>query len=466
LPPIRILKAESFRLAALFALLFLTLTGVLIGTVLWIVEEAERNSLSAANEADIATVRNGFSAEGLDEAIEVVRQRLETPAIISKHGHRLRPEAYMVIERESGEVIVGNLPFIACAAGIFTATPLPQPGDHHIPQAIGRCVNLADGLELFVGRDTAAMKATREHILQAFGWVALGTCAFAVLAGLFLGRRFMARVDAITETCERVVAGRLNERIPMQGRGDEWDRLARAINEMLDRISMLLENLRQVSSDVAHDLRTPLTRLRNRLEEARGKLGSTDDYSAVISRAIDDTDQILSMFSAVLRISQVEAGTRMQSFARVALSELMERVYEFYSPVAEDTRHPLARNLRAQIFIRGDEELLTQLFSNLIENAIRHTPPGTEICVSLTATGHRIVASVIDKGTGVAPDDRDKVVRRFYRGSASRSSEGHGLGLSLVAAIAQLHGATLELGDANPGLCVDIAFLPETSRDD
>ncbi len=459
LRPIRIFKAESFRLAALFALLFLTLTGALIGTVLWIVERAERNTLITANEADISTVTNGFRAEGLDEAIEVVKQRLGTPDA-SKHGHRLRPDLYMVIERTTGELVVGNLPSIACVPGIFKVTPPAQPGEHHAPTVLGRCVNLADGIQLFVGRDTAAMSATREHILQAFGWVALGTSAFAVFAGLFLGRRFMARVDAITQTCERVVAGRLNERIPVQGRADEWDRLARAINEMLDRISMLLENLQQVSSDVAHDLRTPLTRLRNRLEEARGKLGSTDNYSAVISRAIDDTDQILSMFSAVLRISQVEAGTRMQSFGRVDLSGLIERVYELYLPVAEDSQHPFSRNLCPDAFIRGDEELLTQLFSNLIENAIRHTPPGTEICLSLTVTPDQILASIIDNGTGVAPADRDKVVRRFYRGSTSRSTQGHGLGLSLVAAVAQLHGATMELGDANPGLRVDIGFRP------
>jgi signal transduction histidine kinase len=464
LPPIRILKAESFRLAALFALLFLTLTGVLIGTVLWIVKDAERSTLLTANETDIATVRNGFSSEGLDEAVEVVRQRLETPDIISRHGHRLRPEAYMIIERDNGEVIAGNLPSIACEPGIFTTTRAMQPGERHARQVLGRCVDLADGLKLFVGRDTAAMSSTREHILQAFAWIALGACVIAVAAGLLLGRRFMARVDAITQTCERVIAGRLNERIPMRGRGDEWDRLARAINEMLDRISLLLENLQQVSSDVAHDLRTPLTRLRNRLEEARGQLQSADGYSTVIARAIDDTDQILSMFSAVLRISQVEAGTRMQSFTQVGLSDLMERVYDLYLPVAEDARHPLSRDLHPHIFIRGDEELLTQLFSNLIENAIRHTPPGTEIRLGLAVTRDRILASVIDKGAGVAPDERDKVVRRFYRASASRSSQGHGLGLSLAAAIAQLHGATLELGDANPGLRVDIAFPPEMAK--
>jgi signal transduction histidine kinase len=460
LRPIRIFKAESFRLAALFALLFLTLTGALIVTVLWIVEGAERNSLLSGNEADIATVTNGFRAEGLDEAVEVVRQRLGIPAIASRHGRHLRPEAYMVIERTTGEVLVGNLTSIACAPGLSTVSLPAQPGEHHVRNVLGRCASLAEGLNLFVGRDTAAMSATRERILHAFAWVALGTCGFAVLVGLFLGRQFMARADAITKTCEGIIAGRLNERIPVQGRGDEWDRLARAINQMLDRISMLLENLQQVSSDVAHDLRTPLTRLRNRLEDARAKPVRPEDYSGVIARAIDDTDQLLSMFSAVLRISQVEAGTRVQSFATVGLSDILERIYELYLPAAEDSRHPLSRNLRPGVSIWGDEELLMQMFSNLLENAIRHTPPGTSICLELTATGDQIVASVIDHGPGVPTEDRDKVVRRFYRGSASRSSEGHGLGLSLAVAIAQLHGASLELGDAKPGLRVAMVIRP------
>jgi signal transduction histidine kinase len=466
LRPIRIFKAESFRLAALFALLFLTLTGALIGTVLWIVQGAERNTLITANEADLSTVTNGFAAEGLDEAIEVVRQRLGTPAVASKHNHRLPPEAYMVIEHSNGEVLAGNLPFVGCSPGLVSVSIPATAGEHRARVVLGRCGQLAAGLDVFVGRDTAALRATSQRILHAFGWVALGTCGFAIVAGLYLGRRFMTRVDAVTQTCERVIAGRFDERIPVLGRDDEWDRLARAINEMLDRISMLLENLRQVSSDVAHDLRTPLTRLRNRLEEARGRLGTAEDYSAVVSRAIDDTDQILSMFSALLRISQVEAGTRVQTFASVSLSALLERAYELYLPVAEDCRHPLSRSLRPDVYIRGDEELLTQLFSNLIENAIRHTPPGTRITMSLQTIDEHASVSVTDDGPGVPPDDRDKVVRRFYRGSTSRSSAGHGLGLSLVAAIAQLHGAKLALGDAGPGLRVDITFPPATAANE
>jgi signal transduction histidine kinase len=463
LRPTRIFQGESFRFAALFALVFLTLTAVLIGTVLWIVAGTERATLIAANDADVSTVRNGLRAEGLDEAIEVVQQRLGTPAGTTTPRHPFAPDSYMVIEDANGKVLAGNLPFVRCNADIFRLSLPPTNGHHHDRIVLGSCTPLTAAATLFVGRDTGSMYATRERILHTFGWVALGTCAFAILGGLFLGRRFMARVDAITQTCERVIAGRLNERIPIRGRGEEWDRLARAINEMLDRISTLLENLQQVSSDVAHDLRTPLTRLRNRLEAAREKSTGIAEYSAAITDAIGDTDQLLSMFSALLRISQIEAGTRVQTFAKVDLSALLERVYQFYLPATEDCRHPLSRTIPPGVDIRGDHELLTQLFSNLVENAIHHTPAGTHICIALAVVNGEPFASVIDNGPGVATEDLDKVTRRFYRGSASRSAEGHGLGLALVAAIAQLHGARLQLSGAAPGLRVDVEFQPLTS---
>lgn len=460
MPQIRIFKAESFRLAALFALVFLTVTAVLIGTVLWIVAGTEREALVAANESDISTVMNGLRSEGLDEAIEVVQQRLGPVAAGPALRQRFVPETYMAIEDATGKVLAGNLPYVRCGAGTFMLA-LPGPtGQRHPQRLLGRCAALAGPVTLYVGRDTAAMYSTRQRILHAFGWLALGTCAFSILGGLFLGRRFMARVDAITQTCERVIAGNLNERIALRGRGDEWDRLARAINEMLDRISALLENLQQVSSDVAHDLRTPLTRLRNRLEAAREKATGVADYAAAISRALEDTDQLLSVFSALLRISQIEAGTRVRSFTQIELGGLLERIYQLFAPVAEDCGRGLARELQAGLVIRGDEELLTQLFSNLIENALRHTPPGTNIRLELTASATGIEAAVVDDGPGLSPGDYAKVTRRFYRGSSSRTSAGHGLGLSLVAAIAQLHGARLVLADARPGLRVAVAFAP------
>lgn len=230
---------------------------------------------------------------------------------------------------------------------------------------------------------------------------------------------------------------------------------------MLNRISALLEKLRQVSSDVAHDLRTPLTRMRNRLEEARSKSTSISEYSAAVDTAIDDTDQLLAMFSALLRISQVEAGTRLGTFSLVSLTEVLENLFQMYLPVAEDYQHSLTSNCQKDIGIRGDAELLTQMFSNLVENVIRHTRQRTQIQILLKSDGKLATASIIDDGPGIDPSEHEKVLRRFYRVSSSRSAAGHGLGLALVAAIAQLHQAKLALSNANPGLRVDITFPVE-----
>ncbi|MDB6086713.1 MAG: hypothetical protein JWN43_4594, partial [Gammaproteobacteria bacterium] len=191
---------------------------------------------------------------------------------------------------------------------------------------------------------------------------------------------------------------------------------------------------------------------------ARMEAVTAADYAAAVARAIDDTDQVLAMFSALLRISQVEAGTRMATFAELSLTELLENLVEMYRPVAEDHDHVLSAGIQAGVSIRGDAELLTQMFSNLIENAIRHTPTHTRIRVELQRSADAIVASVIDDGPGIPAHEHTTVLRRFYRLSGSRSTAGHGLGLALVAAIANLHQATLRLSDGNPGLCVSASF--------
>ena len=450
----RIIRSHGFRLAAVFALLFLTFTGILIGTVLFIVEGTQRAALTSANDADITTVLNGFLDEGVPEAVEVVKQRLGSAV----PGRALHADCYMVIEDDRQQRLAGNLPELSPRLGVFEIS-LPGLGTRAGPTVIlGRGVEITKGIYLFVGRDTTLLAATRDRILRAFLWVVIGAIVIAGAGGLLLGFRFMRRVDAIAQTCQGIVAGRLDERIPLTGREDEWDRLAGAINEMLNRISALLENLRQVSSDVAHDLRTPLTRVRNRLEEARNTSISIEDFSAAVTTAIDDMDQLLAMFSALLRISQVEAGARLSSFRVVPFTEILESVYQMYLPVAEDCRRVLTSSLTGGVRIRGDAELLMQMFSNLVENAIRHTPEQTRIQISLTVEGETVAASIIDDGPGIDANEHEKVLRRFYRGSRSRASEGYGLGLALVAAVAQLHQAKLTLSDAKPGLHVRISF--------
>jgi signal transduction histidine kinase len=454
LRPTRVFKTESFRSAALFATLFLILSWVLLGVVYWIVNNTQTAALVGAIDADISTIKNGYRGEGLPEAIEVIHQRLGS----GKYSGEDLPGGYILIRDEATGRYEGNLQLEEFRLGLFSVPAPRGQKHHHKVTVLGRGVYIADGIYLFVGRDTSQIAATSVRILQAFAWIEGISIVLAGLGGIFFSVQFMRRIDAITRTCQSIIAGRFADRIPLRGSGDELDRLSVAINNMLDRISTLLDNLRQVSSDIAHDLRTPLTHLRNRLEEARQKSVTTDDYAAVVSHAIDDTDHLLVIFSALLRISQIESGSRLAAFSALSLTDILERIYEMYGPVAEDERHVLLHGIQKDVTIRGDGELLTQMFSNLIENAIRHTPAGTRILIRLAVSGNTVAASVEDDGPGIPLAEYDKVFRRFYRLTSSRSTPGYGLGLALVAAIANLHNAKIELSDNHPGLRCLISF--------
>jgi signal transduction histidine kinase len=457
---IRIFRTESFRLAALFATLLFGLAWVLMGVVYWIVNDTQTSALVGAVDSDINTIRNGYLGKGLPEAIEVVQQRLGPH---DSNADSLGVDSlgvYVLLQERVKGKLAGNLPSSGPLLGLFSfsrprALPAKDHEDRHGPKSrvtiLGRGSYIGDGVYLFVGRDTAQIAATTERISKAFAWIAGATLAFAVGGGIFFSVQFMRRIDAITRTCRAIVAGKFNDRIALRGSGDELDGLAAAINDMLDRISALLDNLRQVSSDVAHDLRSPLTRLRNRLEETRVNSVTTGDYASAVSGALEDTDRLLAIFAALLRISQIESGTRVAAFSEVSLSEILENIYEMYRPVAEDQHQSLTARIEKNLLIRGDAELLTQMFSNLIENAIRHTPRNTNIVISLEATETAVVASISDDGDGIPPREREKVFRRFYRLTSSRSTPGNGLGLALVAAIANLHHAKIEIFDNHPG---------------
>jgi signal transduction histidine kinase len=450
----RVFKTESFRSAALFATLFLILSLALLGAVYWIVDDTETAALIGAIDADINTIRNGYRDKGLSEAIEVVHQRLGS----GEYSGADLPGGYILIQESAGGTVVGKLPSLNAQLGLFSFRPPRSHGARVKATVLGRGVYIADGVYLFVGRDTSQIAATRERILKAFAWIEGVSIVLAGLGGIFFSVQFMRRIDAIARTCQSIVAGKFNHRIPLRGSGDELDGLSVAINNMLDRIATLLDNIRQVSSDVAHDLRTPLTHLRNRLEEARQKSVTAEDYASVVTQAIGDTDHLLAIFAALLRISQIESGSRLATFSEVSLSEILERIHEMYRPVAEDQHQSLRHNIQENVRIRGDGELLTQMFSNLIENSIRHTPSGTRILIRLTSAGNTATASVEDDGPGIPAVEHDKVFRRFYRLTSSRSTPGNGLGLALVAAIAGLHNAKIELSDNRPGLRFQVSF--------
>lgn len=449
---IRLFKTESFRLTAIFAAVFVGAMLILMALVYVIMHQAFRAELLASTDQDLASIEKGYAAEGISEAEEIIAQRLVRPAASD----------YFILERTTGQKLAGNLPFMAPATGeqvmampATLATPEDTEEGHRI---IGKGIFLAPGLYAFAGHDLFIASATEEQVLYAFAWVLAATLLLAVAGGIFLSSSFLKRMDVITQTCRAIMAGRLSDRIPERGTQDELDRLASTVNAMLDRISALMENVRQISSDIAHDLRTPLTRLRHRLDLARNEASTVEEYSQAVDQAIGDSDNVLSIFAALLRIGQIESSAAPRNFEPVDLSELLEQLAEIYRPVAEDAGHTLTAAISPNITVPGDRELLSQMFVNLIENAVTHTPPGTAITAALTKSEDTVAASVSDNGPGIPAKEREKVFRRFYRLAPARSQPGSGLGLSLVAAIADYHNGTVALYDNNPGMRVVVTL--------
>jgi signal transduction histidine kinase len=274
----------------------------------------------------------------------------------------------------------------------------------------------------------------------------------------------LRRVEAVRRTAQEIMAGDLSRRVPTRGTGDDFDQLSASLNEMLDRIQTLMEGLQQVSNDIAHDLRTPLTRLRQRLETARLKARTVEDYAGIVDSTLGDTDQILRTFGAMLRIAQIEAGTARSRFTDVDLSAVLRAIVDLYAAFAEDQKQELTGHIAEGAIVHGDRELLTQMLVNLVENALRHSPAGTRIEVRLAREADGLHCSVSDDGPGIPSEEYDKVFRRFYRLDSSRATPGSGLGLSLVAAIAALHGVAIRLADNRPGLRVELRFPQAAPR--
>jgi signal transduction histidine kinase len=296
--------------------------------------------------------------------------------------------------------------------------------------------------------------------IMSFGWATLIITGLAIAGGALLASRVQRRLDGIAATMVDVSHGRMDTRIPLTGKDDDIDVVSSQINAALDRLSGLVEGMKQVSANIAHDLKTPLNRLQMILEGAADRAARGQDVSDDLADARAEGYQINETFDALLRIAQIEAGARKARFTDVDLDEILQTIAEIYIDVAEDDGKVLSStqlNATADR-IHGDRELLTQMFANLVENALRHCPPGTTIKLTVTRQGERVLASVADNGPGIPSDEREKVFQRLYRLDHSRSTPGSGLGLSLVRAIADLHGASIALEDRRPGLAVVISF--------
>jgi signal transduction histidine kinase len=280
----------------------------------------------------------------------------------------------------------------------------------------------------------------------------------ALVGGVFAGHRIMRKIESVSETTRDIVAGDLTRRVRVSAAGDEFDNLAGSINSMLDRIEGLMSELRQVTTDIAHDLRTPLSRLRQRLERAQRPEADVAELREAVAGTVGEVDVILGIFGALLRIAQIESGARRSGFGVVDLSELLGTVAELYRSSAEEKRQAFLLSVADNLSVGGDRELLLQLFANLVENAIKHSPLESRITLSAWQEPGRACVEIADNGPGIPAPLRGKVLQRFFRLESSRTLQGSGLGLSLAHAVVKLHEASMELSHNDPGLKVVVAM--------
>ena len=448
----RLLRVASFRLTALYLVIFAISTLIVGATVVLWARSALEQQITARVETEVRLLTREYRSHGLARLVETVNER----------APRARTLEYLV-ESPASVRLAGNMSVVAGLKPGWTTITVPQrsiEGPEPTEELLTRAIDLGDGIMLAVGDSQEPIEDLEEAVAGAVVWTIGIAGTLGIIGGALVSGTFLRRVDTISRTAEAIVEGDLSQRVPLRGTGDDFDRLASTLNRMLDRIAVLMGSLRQVSADVAHDLRTPLTRLYHRLEEARSHSGSPTEYEASIDAALAEAEGLLQTFAALLRIAHVEGGSPRSRFTRVNLSKLVETVVEAYQPDAEAGQHLLIGTIEPDLFVTGDRELLTQAVANLMENSVGHTPPGTRITVGLRPSGQGgAIFTVEDDGPGVDEAELPRLTDRFYRGERSRTAPGNGLGLSLVNAIAELHGATLRLSTTSPGFCATI-FLP------
>ncbi len=454
----RLLRTTNFRLTAFYAGSFSLSVLALFAIVAWSTTQFMKRQIDSTVSNEIVEVLADSAGRGQAGLAGIVRQMARNAVGVS----------YLLQDRD-GHAIAGNMSAMAPREGLILLAHTPS---RYRPRRRfdrgeglrGRGVILPQGDYLFVALSDAELGEMQSVIAQGFLAGLSATIVFAVLGGLATSSGLLRRIEAISRTSREIMTGDLGRRIALRGRDDEFDHLAMSLNAMLDRIQTLMSGLQQISNDIAHDLRTPLSRMRQRLELAARGEHTVAGLRAAMGASIADCDAILHTFSALLRVAQIEAGTRRAGFVTVELGPLIEDLVEAYLPVAEERAQRIDHALVPGLIVRGDRELLAQAISNLIENAINHAPAGAALHVSGERQGDMVRIEVRDDGPGIPPAFRTKVLQRFYRLESSRTTPGQGLGLSLVQAIIDLHGAKLALEDNDPGLRCVLQFprAPDT----
>jgi len=448
----KLVRSTAFRLTLVYLLIFVLYAAALLAYFALNTGRLITEQITATVETEIAVLTEQYTVGGLRRLVLILENR------------SLRPGSSLyLVTTPTGQALAGNVGSLA--PGVIDRTGWSETVYRRLDEqdtaehsALVRVVQLSGGFRLLVGRDLEERGRMREIITAA----ARGSVALVVVLGLaggfFVTRRVLRRFDAMTATTQRIMAGDLSERLPVAGTGDELDRLASNLNDMLDRIEALMLGLKEVSDNIAHDLKTPLTRLRNRCEAALRTANDEPEYRAALESMLDESEGLIRTFDALLMIARAESGHSRDNMKDFDAAEIVRGVGELYEPVAEEKGLSVKVDAADGATIRGNRELLSQALANLVDNAIKYSRPegevteALEIVLSARPDGQRVLIGVADHGPGIAEADRARAVERFVRLPQSAAEPGSGLGLSLAAAVARLHGGELRLEDNAPGL--------------
>jgi hypothetical protein len=446
----RLLHSAGFRFAAIYALLLAVSAAALALFLWWSTAGLLDRQTAAAIEADSQSLSERFAAGGLPALVLTIEDRLT---------QNVEDDAIYLLIDPTGRRIAGNLehwPQGAAQNGAWYELPIERAGMRSL--AVVRSFDLPGGFHLLIGRDVQVRAQLRTLLTDALLWAMLVVLAMASAGALVVRSLFRRALANVSATAAAIAGGDFTQRVRLSGRGDEFDQLADTINDMLDRMARLMEGVREVSNAIAHDLRTPITRARARLEDASVHAGTAEELRAAIERATADLDGIVAVFQGLLRIAEIEAGARRAAFATLDVAPLLAGVAELYGAVAEENGIALSVRAPDRLPAFGDRELIQQAVANLVDNAVKFSPPGGAVTLTATATRAGVEIAVTDQGPGIPEADRARAAERFFRGESARNTPGSGLGLALVQAVAQLHGGSLRLADATPGLVAVLAL--------
>ncbi|MEH2509571.1 signal transduction histidine kinase [Nitrobacteraceae bacterium AZCC 1564] len=464
----KLIRTTAFRLTLVYLFLFALFAASLLGYFAWNTRRMITEQITETVNSELSELTDQYSRAGLRGLVSAIEARA------------LRPGANLyLITTSQGQGVAGNIASLApgvmdhpgWAETFYTRLDETDTRSHY---ALVRVSQLPGGFRLLIGRDLEERRRLFGIVAKAAQWSLLIVIVLGLGGGIFVARRVLHRIDAMTGTTQRIMAGDLSERLPVGRSGDELDRLAENLNAMLERIEALMAGLKEVSDNIAHDLKTPLTRLRNRAEEALAKADNESEYRAALERTIDESDGLIRTFNALLMIARAESGQARDNMIDFNAAEVAEGIQELYEPLAEDKGLSLAVKTEGAT-IHGNRELISQALANLVENAIKYGQPiasaaescsldknavdkAPDILIEARREGDNVHLSVTDHGPGVPEADRQRAVERFVRLEASRTQPGSGLGLSLASAVATLHGGDLRLADSQPGLRVTLVI--------